>query len=45
MARIEGGLGYAVSPDWQQGFLDLTVWPDGTHTARPVPFVGGRLLY
>ena len=45
MARIEGGLGYAVSPDWQQGFLDLTVWPDGSHTARPVPFVGGRLLY
>ena len=45
MARIEGGLGYAVSPDWQQGFLDLTVWPDGSHTARPVPFVAGRLLY
>ena len=44
MARIEGGLGYAVSPDWQQGFLDLSVWPDGTHTARPVPFVDGRLL-
>lgn len=45
MARIEGGLGYAVAPDWQQGFLSVTCWPDGNATAAPVPFVNGRLLY
>ncbi len=29
MCRIEGGLGYAVDPDWQNGFVTVTVWPDG----------------
>lgn len=44
MAKIEGGLGYAIAPDWQQGFVVVTVWPDGCASASPVPFVNGRLL-
>ncbi len=45
MAKIQGGLGYAVDPDWQQGFVVVTVWPDGSATAVPVPFINGQLLY
>lgn len=30
MCRIEEGLGYAVAPDWQNGFATATVWKDGT---------------
>lgn len=44
MARTKGGLGYAVRPDWQQGFVVVTVWPDGNANARTIPFVDGRLL-
>lgn len=44
MAKIEGGLGYAVAPDWQQGFISLRIWPDGGVAVTPVPFVTGRLL-
>lgn len=29
MCRVQGGLGYAVDPDWQNGFVTSTVWPDG----------------
>jgi hypothetical protein len=29
MCRIDEGLGYAVAPDWQQGFATASVWPDG----------------
>lgn len=44
MAKIAGGLGYAVAPDWQQGFLEVRCWPDGAATATPIPYVSGRLL-
>lgn len=30
MAETKGGGGYAVLPDWQQGFATASVWPDGT---------------
>jgi hypothetical protein len=29
MCDVRGGLGYAVSPDWQQGFCTVSLWPDG----------------
>lgn len=30
MCKIKDGLGYAVAPDWQNGFATATVWNDGT---------------
>lgn len=30
MCKSEGGLGYTVAPDWQQGFAVATLWPDDT---------------
>lgn len=30
MCKIKDGLGYAVAPDWQNGFATATVWKDGT---------------
>jgi len=29
LCQIEGGLGYAVDPNWAQGFAVATVWDDG----------------
>jgi hypothetical protein len=29
MCQIQGGLGYSVAPNWQQGFSTAWVWPDG----------------
>lgn len=30
MCRIPGGIGFAVDPNWQNGFVTAWVWPDGT---------------
>lgn len=45
MCRIEGGLGYAVAPDWQNGFAVASIWPDGTFSADLATYVDGTLLY
>lgn len=45
MAQIEGGLGYAVSPDWQNGFATATIWPDGFFKIDLATFVNGTLLW
>ncbi|CAB4183435.1 hypothetical protein UFOVP1084_63, partial [uncultured Caudovirales phage] len=29
LCRLEGGLGYAVDPNWAQGFAVATTWEDG----------------
>lgn len=29
MCEIQGGLGYSVAPNWQQGFSTAWLWPDG----------------
>lgn len=29
MCKVKGGIGYAVDPGWQQGFVTAWVWPDG----------------
>lgn len=45
MCRIEDGLGYAVAPDWQNGFATATVWSDGTFKAELGTYVNGVLYY
>lgn len=45
MCRIEGGLGYAVAPDWQNGFATAEIWPDGTFKLDLATFVEGTLYY
>lgn len=45
MCRVEGGLGYAVAPDWQNGFATAEIWPDGTFKLDLATFVDGTLYY
>jgi transposase-like protein len=37
--------GYTVSPDWQQGFITATIWPDGKFHLDPATYVDGTLLW
>ncbi len=45
MCRIEGGLGYTPSPDWQNGFATAEIWPDGTFKLDLATFVNGVLYH
>jgi hypothetical protein len=45
MCRIEGGLSYAVAPDWQNGFATATIWPDGKFNLDLGTFVGDVLVW
>jgi hypothetical protein len=37
--------GYTVAPDWQQGFITATIWPDGKFHLDPATYVDGTLLW
>lgn len=45
MCRIQGGLSYAVAPDWQNGFATAEIWPDGTFKLDLATFVNNTLYY
>jgi hypothetical protein len=46
MCEIRGGLGYAgPRPDWQQGFVTVTTWPDGFYNIDHATYVDGVLLW
>lgn len=45
LARVQGGLGYAVAPDWQPGFATAQVWDDGQFKLDLATWVNGRLLW
>lgn len=45
MCRIDEGLGYAVAPDWQQGFATAEIWPNGTFKLDLATFVNGVLYH
>lgn len=45
MCRIDEGLGYAVSPDWQNGFATAEVWPDGTFHIDLATYIDGKLYW
>lgn len=42
---LADGLGYAVSPDWQQGFATAEIWEDGTFKLDLATYVNGNLYY
>lgn len=44
MCEVDG-LGYAVAPDWQQGFATAEIWPDGKFKLDLATFVNGNLYY
>ena len=44
MAEIKDGLGHAVDPDWTQGYIEATIFPDGDFHLAPWVYVPGRLL-
>lgn len=45
MCQVEGGLGYAVAPNWQNGFATAEIWPDGKFKIDLATFVNGTLYY
>lgn len=45
MCQVKGGLGYAVAPDWQQGFATANVYPDGKFKIDLATYVSGALLW
>lgn len=45
MCRIDGGLGYAVNPNWQNGFATANVWPDGSFTIDHATYRAGALTW
>lgn len=44
MCEIESGLGYAQSPNWNQGFMLVKSWPNDDFTVAPAVYFPGRLL-
>jgi hypothetical protein len=45
LAKIAGGMGYAIAPDWQQGFATADLHPDGTFKVDLATYTDGVLLY
>lgn len=45
MCKIEGGLGYAVAPDWQNGWATASIWPDGTFKLDLATYAGNTLYW
>lgn len=45
MCRLEDGLGYAVDPDWVNGFATATVWQDGRFHIDLAKYVDGVLYW
>lgn len=43
MCRLD--LGYAVKPDWQQGFATATIYPDGKFNVDLATYVNGVLMW
>ncbi len=41
----DGGIGYAVDPDWQQGDAMVTIWPDGHWHVELIRWDGGELTW
>jgi hypothetical protein len=45
MCKIQGGLGYAVAPDWQNGFATAEVYPGGKFKIDLGTYVSNMLLW
>lgn len=45
LADISDGLGYTEVPDWQNGFLTFTSWPDGRFHVEHAVYTAGSLFW
>jgi hypothetical protein len=45
MCKPEGGLGYVINPNWQQGFATATVWTDGSFNIELATYSNGVLRW
>lgn len=45
LAKVRGGLGYAVSPSWQNGFATARVWRDELFNASLAVYQDGALMW
>lgn len=45
MCLVEGGLGYTVNADWQNGAYAAQVWPDGTFSGEHLVYRNGVLTW
>lgn len=45
MCKRDGGLGYVVNPNWQNGFYAANVWPDGTFSGEHARYQDGVLTW
>lgn len=45
MCDLEGGLGFAVEPDWQQGIVAVNVYEDGSYIVDPIEYRDGSFRY
>jgi hypothetical protein len=45
MCEIRNGLGYAVAPDWQNGFATAQVWDDGRFKLDLATYVSDALFW
>lgn len=45
MCRLDGGLGYAVDPDWMNGFATVSMWPDGRFSIDLAKYADGILYW
>lgn len=45
MCKRDGGLGYTVAPNWQQGAYAANVWPDGSFSGEHIKYRDGVLTW
>lgn len=45
MCKIEGGLGYVVNGNWQNGWATATVWPDGSFNVDHATYRNGAVTW
>jgi hypothetical protein len=45
MCQIEDGLGYTVNPNWQQGFVTASIFPDGSFSIELATYSNGTLRW
>lgn len=45
MCEIKGGIGFAVDPNWQNGFVTAWVWPDGSFQIDHAQIEGNDLFW
>lgn len=45
LARVRGGLGYTVAPNWQPGFVTVRLFPNGLFNIELAKYVNGVLIW